>query len=66
MDIINVHGGFTVVVWYLKGEINDKSFIGMASKIVEGQVDDGRMNYQIIKILPTNENMIKRGNKLNT
>ena len=38
----------------------------MASKIVEGQVDDGKMNYQIIKILPTNENIIKRGNKLNT
>ena len=38
----------------------------MASKIVEGQVDDGRMNHQIIKILPTNENIIKKGNPLNT
>ena len=26
---INDHGGFTVVMWYSRGEINDKSLIGM-------------------------------------
>ena len=55
-----------VVMYYSRGEINDKSLIGMSTKIDEGQVDAGRTNYHIIKILPTNENTLKRGNNLNT
>ena len=38
----------------------------MATQIDEGQVDAGRMNYHIIQILPTNANILKRGNQLNT
>ena len=38
----------------------------MATKRNEDQVDDGSMKYHIIKILPTNANILKRGNKLNT
>ena len=32
VDFINDHGGFTVVMRYSRGEINDKSFIGMANQ----------------------------------
>ena len=53
-------------MWYSRGEVNDKSLIGMETKINKGQVDAGRMNYHIIQILPTNANILKRGNQLNT
>ena len=66
VDFINDHGGFTVAVWYSRRQINDKSLIGMATKSNEGQVDDGRMNYHIIQILPTNANISKRDNHLST
>ena len=38
-------------MWYSIGEINDESLIGMATQSNEGQVDAGRMNYHIIKML---------------
>ena len=66
VDLINDHGGFTVVMWYYRGKINDKSLIYMATQSEEGQVDAGSINYHIIKILPTNTNIIKGGNQLNT
>ena len=55
-----------VVMWYFRSGINDKSIIGMATQSNEVQVDAGRMNYHIIQILPTNENILKKGNPLNT
>ena len=63
---INDHGGFTVVMWYSIGEIHDKSLIGMATQSNKGKVDAGRMDYNIFQIIPTNENIFKRGNQLNT
>ena len=38
----------------------------MSTQSNEGQVDAGRIKYHIIQILPTNANIIKRGNQLNT
>ena len=38
----------------------------MATQSEEGQVDAGSINYHIIKIIPTNTNIIKGGNQLNT
>ena len=55
-----------VVVCYSRGEINDKYLIGMETQIDGGQVDSGRMNYHNIQILPTNENILKRGDQFNT
>ena len=66
VDFINDNGGFTVIMWYSRGEINDKSFIRMATQSDEGQVDAGNINYHIIPILPKNEDIPKRGNQLNT
>ena len=31
VDFINNHGGYTVVMWYSRKEINDKSLIGMVT-----------------------------------
>ena len=55
-----------VVMCYNRGEINNKSLIGMATQIDGFQVDAVRMNYHIIQILSTNKIMLKRGNQLNT
>ena len=38
----------------------------METQSNEGKVDAGRMNYNIIKILPKNINIIKICNQLNT
>ena len=38
----------------------------METQINEYQVDDGKMNYHIIKILPINANILKKGKYLNT
>ena len=53
-------------MWYSRDENIDKSLIGMENKSNEGQVDAGRTKYHIIQILPTNANITKRGNQLNT
>ena len=66
VDLSNDHRGFTLVMWYSRYEINDNSLIGMATKRDEGQVDAVRINYHTIKILPTNSNILKRDNQLNT
>ena len=66
VDFINYHGGFTVLMWYYRGEINYKSLIGMATKSNEGQVYSGRMNYHTIKIFPKYANILKKGNQFNT
>ena len=53
-------------MWYSRGKINDKSLIGMATQSNEVQVYASSTNYHIIQIIPTNENIRKRGNQLNT
>ena len=50
------------MIWYSRGKINVKLFIGMANQIDEVQVDAGTMNYHIIQILPTNSYVLKRDN----
>ena len=52
-------------MWYSRGEINAKPLFFMATQSNEGQVDADRMNYYIIQILPTNKDILKRGNQLN-
>ena len=54
------------MIWYSRGEITYKSLTGMETQSNEGQFGAGSMNYHIIQIFPTNKNIIKRGNQLNT
>lgn len=70
IDLINSNGGFTVVGWYKRGVINDKSLIATNS-IANGttnntsftntddvQVDSGDISYHIVNISPTNKNFL--------
>ena len=63
---MNNNGGFTFVVWYSRGEINDTSLIGMETQDEEGKVlDSGKIKYHIVQIIPTNRDIIEKGNVLN-
>ena len=64
VDFVNENGGFTVVVWYTRGEINDKSLIGLNTQNDEGQADAGKLNYHIVQILPTNRNFLMDGHEM--
>jgi len=62
VDFINEHGGFTVVGWYRRGVINDRTLV--ANNATNGnfnsnnnedvQVDNGEINYHVISLRPTN------------
>ncbi len=70
IELINNHGGFTVIGWYKKGLINDKGLIAPNESANVGgsnsssnynnnneervQVDSGDCNYHVVSISPTN------------
>lgn len=60
VDIINENGGFQVVLWYSRGEINDQSLVGLNAQ-EDAQVDAGKMNYHIVQILPDNAEFKQNG-----
>ena len=51
IDNINDNGGFQVVVWYSRGEINDLSLVELNAQ-EDAQVDSGRMNYHVVYVQP--------------
>ena len=51
--LINKKDGFTVVYWYSRGQIKNKALISLNLKY-DSQVDEGRLNFHIIQIIPTN------------
>lgn len=68
VDYINSHGGFTVVGWYKRGIINDKTLVnGNAVNGTsnnnnnggeDGQVDNGEINYHVISLTPNNRSLL--------
>ena len=49
---VNENGGFEVLLWYTKGNITDKSLIGINVPEEESQVSSGKINYHIVQIKP--------------
>jgi hypothetical protein len=60
VDIINENGGFQVVLWYSRGEINYQSLVGLNAQ-EDAQADAGKMNYHIVQILPNNAEFKQNG-----
>ena len=68
VDYINDHGGFTVVGWYKRGVINDKTLVNGnatngSSNNNNGEdtkVDKGEINYHVISLRPTNSCLLNR------
>ena len=50
VELINDNGGFEIVLWYSRGEINDQSLVGMNVAEEEGQVDSGKLTYHVVDV----------------
>ena len=57
IDYINLHGGFTVIGWYRRGEIKD-----ISSDEIVNHVDASDIGYKIVSIYPTNTISINEDN----
>ena len=57
---INNIGGFTVIGWYKRGEIND-----ISNEEVQNQVESSDIAYHIVSISPTNKDLIKNETLVN-
>ena len=55
LNYINVNGGFTVIGWYKRGEIND-----ISNEENQNDVESGDIGYHIVSIYPTNRNLVER------
>ena len=72
IDFINNNGGFTVIGWYKRGVINDKSLLAsrtLSNIGISGsgngtnneentQVDAGEISYHIVHLTPTNRDLL--------
>ena len=57
INFINKTYGFTAVFWYSRGEIDNKSSIGLILR-EEYMVNAGKLNYRIIQTIPTNKGLL--------
>ena len=65
LDLINSNGGWTVVGWYKRGVITDKSLLEVPlSNVVSTQVAAGQINYHIVQMIPTNRSFLVCGTAL--
>ena len=66
IPLINDNDGFTVVGWYKRGIINDKSLISQDKNTVgysnttdtESQIDSGDISSHIVQIIPSNRDFL--------
>lgn len=65
VNYINNHGGFTVVMWYSRGEINDTSLLGLNTQSEEAQVDSGKINYHFVQIIPFERAFLNQNSIMN-
>ena len=77
IELINNNGGFTVVGWYKRGVINDKSMITTNANANTSnnpslnnnddvQIDSGDISYHIVHISPTDKNFLESTSVLGT
>ena len=71
VDFINENGGWTVVGWYKRGSIKDRSLIestgssNSASNANEDTtVGSGNLNFHVVELLPTNQALLDKNTYL--
>ena len=75
IELINSHGGFTIVGWYKRGQITDKSMItAVALNSTSNQnynnnqetvhVDSGDISHHIVQIIPYNHDFLDKNTEL--
>ena len=55
VEYINTNGGFTVIGWYKRGEINDVS-----NDDNQNEVESSEIGYHIVYMFPTNRVIVNR------
>lgn len=71
IGFVNDHGGWTVIGWYSRGVINDRTLTGINSSIsnntnnggsnnAEVQVDGSGLTFHFVKIIPTDSTLLNR------
>ena len=66
VELVNDNGGWTVIGWYKRGVITDKSLLEVPpSNVVSSEVTAGQINYHIIQLLPSNKSFMDEGSNLN-
>ena len=63
VNYINSHGGFTIIGWYKRGLIDDKSLITL-NNADNRQVQSGDISHHIVSIMPTNRDFLQRRSPL--
>ena len=66
INLINQNGGFTVVGWYKRGVISDKSLISQDKNTIgynstteaDAQIDSGEICYHIVQIIPSDRDFL--------
>ena len=65
INLINQNGGFTVVGWYKRGVISDKSLIlqdrntiGYNTTEADATIDSGEICYHIVQIIPSDRDFL--------
>ena len=77
IDFINDKGGWTIIGWYSRGVINDRTLTGVMNNTSntssnstnngnnsEVQVDGSELNYHFVKIIPTDSTLLNRNSHL--
>ena len=71
VEFVNDNGGWTVVGWYKRGAIKDRSLIESSSSnnTTNGNNEDvtvgsGKLNFHIVELMPTNQAILDRNTDL--
>ena len=65
LNLINSNGGWTVIEWYKRHIVTDKSLLEVPlSNVVSTQVAAGQINYNIVQMMPTNKSFLVCGTSL--
>jgi hypothetical protein len=59
IGLINLYGGFTVVMWYSRGTVDDMSMNNMNVSADQATTNGGNLNYHISQIIPTDRAFLK-------
>ncbi len=70
ITFVNEHGGWTVIGWYSRGVINDRTLTGVTNtnstsgtnntNNTEVQVDGSGLTFHFVKIIPTDSTVLNR------
>ena len=65
IDFVNYYGGWTVVGWYKRGVINDKSLLDSTNNASNYQsnndnneVGSGNLGFHIVQLIPTDRSLL--------